>query len=90
MLAVNRSPRMKAIYARYLDAWRDGGGELMFLVNYVQRYGRSGYWGMLERQDQPLSDAPKMQAALEFMARRPRWWGAPAAPPPAIRPARLR
>lgn len=71
---VNRSPRMKAIYGKYLDAWRENGGELLFLLGYVQAYGKHGYWGMLERQDQPRAKAPKLDAALEFMSKHPSWW----------------
>jgi hypothetical protein len=74
--AVNRAPRMKAVYARYLETWRACGGELMFLVNYVQPYGL-GYWGMLERQDQPIGEAPKMSAAVEFASRQAPWWKDP-------------
>lgn len=75
----NRSPRMKDIYRRYLEAWRDNGGDLMLLVNFVQAYGKFGYWGMLERQDQPVATAPKMAGTLEFMQANARWWPAPTA-----------
>jgi hypothetical protein len=74
---VNRSPRMKGIYTKYLDAWRDNGGELLFLLGYVQTFGRHGYWGLLERQDQPLAETPKFAAALQFMAKQPGWWADP-------------
>lgn len=74
---VNRAPRMKQIYAKYLDAWRDNGGELMLLLSYVQFYGRHGYWGMFERQDQPRAQAPKFDAVMEFMTRSPAWWTDP-------------
>jgi hypothetical protein len=91
LAAVNRAPRMKQVYAKYLDTWRRAGGELMFLVSFVQGYGRFGYWGMLERQDEPVADAPKLGASLEFIARQPRWWTDPwppvEAPSPSARPA---
>jgi hypothetical protein len=74
---VNRSPRMKEIYTKYLETWRLNGGELMFLLNFVQAYGKSGYWGALERQDQPIGEAPKFDAAIRFIAARPRWWNDP-------------
>jgi hypothetical protein len=84
LATVNRSPRMKAIYAKYLDAWRDNGGELLFLLGYVQAFGKYGYWGLLERQDQPLIQTPKFAAALQFLARQPGWWADPwpLKPPP--------
>jgi hypothetical protein len=77
LAAVNRDPRMKAVYGKYLDTWRKSGGELMFLHSYVQAYGKYGYWGMLERQDQPPEQAPKLAAALDFLTRAHRWWTDP-------------
>lgn len=87
LATVNRAPRMKAIYNTYLNTWRDNGGELLFLLGYVQSYGKHGYWGMLERQDEPLASAPKFAAALEFTSRQPAWWADPwpvAAPKAAV------
>jgi hypothetical protein len=40
----------------------------------VQGYGPFGFWGMLERQDQPYAEAPKFSASLEFLAKQRRWW----------------
>jgi hypothetical protein len=77
LATVNRSPRMKAIYTTYLNTWRDNGGELLFLLGYVQSGGKHGYWGMLERQDQPLAQAPKFAAALQFTSQQPAWWTDP-------------
>ena len=65
---------MKDLYGRYLEVWKDNGGDLLCLVNYVQAYSRFGYWGLLERQDQPTAQAPKLAGALEFMSKHPRWW----------------
>jgi len=96
LATVNRAPRMKAIYNTYLNTWRDNGGELLFLLGYVQSYGKHGYWGMLERQDEPLAAAPKFAAALEFTSRQPAWWADPwpvavppkgTAPKPPVSPA---
>jgi hypothetical protein len=81
LAAVNRSPRMKDIYERYLESWKDNGGDLLCLVNYVQVYGRFGYWGLLERQDQKVAEAPKLAGTLEFMDRHPRWWPMPITRP---------
>jgi hypothetical protein len=77
LATVNRSPRMKGIYTTYLNTWRDNGGELLFLLGYVQSFGKHGYWGILERQDQPLSATPKFAAALQFIAKQPAWWTDP-------------
>ena len=80
---VNRAPRMKAIYTSYLNNWRVNGGELLFLLGSVQIHGKYGYWGMLERQDQPLGEAPKFAAALQFVAQQPGWWTDPWPSPPS-------
>jgi hypothetical protein len=77
LATVNRSPRMNAIYTSYLNAWKQSGGELLFLLGYVQGYSKHGYWGMLERQAQPLTEAPKFSAAVQFIARNPSWWKDP-------------
>ncbi len=92
LATVNRSPRMKAIYTTYLNTWRDNGGELLFLLGYVQTFGKHGYWGILERQDQPLPETPKFAAALQFIAKQPAWWtdpwpvNTPRAAEPSSRP----
>jgi hypothetical protein len=92
LAVVNRSPRMKTVYTTYLNTWRDNGGELLFLLGYVQSPGKHGYWGMLEQQDQPLNAAPKFAGTLQFIAKQPSWWTDPwplktaEAPPSANNP----
>jgi hypothetical protein len=86
LATVNRAPRMREIYTKYLEAWRFNGGELMFLVNFVQAYGKSGYWGILERQDQPVAEAPKFDAVTRFLAKRPRWWNDSPRHRPSLNP----
>ncbi|MEO5768841.1 MAG: hypothetical protein ABIS92_10865 [Polyangia bacterium] len=88
LATVNRSPRMKSIYTTYLNTWRDNGGELLFLLGYVQSGGKHGYWGMLERQDQPLAQAPKFAAALQFTSQQPAWWTDPWPMAAAVNPAK--
>jgi hypothetical protein len=84
----NRSPRMKGIYTKYLNAWRNNGGELLFLFNYVQKFGKDGTWGLKERQDQPLAETPKFAATLQFMAKERRWWVDPwPVPAPPVPPS---
>lgn len=85
LASVNRAPRMKDVYTKYLETWRANGGELMFLLNYVFPYNRWGSWGLLERQDQPVREAPKMDAALRFIDSQAPWWNDPW-PPPAPAP----
>ncbi|GGQ84284.1 IPT/TIG domain-containing protein [Couchioplanes azureus] len=64
--AVNRSPRMRDIYARYLHLWRELGGGTMMLFLATGGMSQHGAWGLREYQAQPLSEAPKARAALEF------------------------
>lgn len=67
--AANRDPRMERLYGRYLDLWRElGGGVLMHLTD-CSGGGRYGYWGASEYLGQPLADAPKRRALLDFALR---------------------
>jgi hypothetical protein len=72
--AVNRHPRMKSVYTRYLDAWKANGGELF--VHYVNcmTYSKWGRWGALEALDQPREKAPKYDALMSFIEKNPSWW----------------
>ncbi|MDQ3036043.1 MAG: hypothetical protein M3Y87_26820 [Myxococcota bacterium] len=64
--AANRDPRMEDLYARYLAIWREeGGGVLMHLVDCAAG-GPHGFWGASEYLGQPLSEAPKRRALLEY------------------------
>jgi hypothetical protein len=72
--AVNRHPRMKSVYTRYLDAWKANGGELF--VHYVNcmAYSKWGRWGALEALDQPREKSPKYDALMSFIEKNPSWW----------------
>lgn len=65
--AVNRHPRMKSIYLRYLDAWRNSGGGLFTHFVNCGPYTKWGRWGALERLDQPRAAAPKFDALMTFL-----------------------
>ncbi len=72
--AANRDPRMKDVYTRYLEGWKDSGGQL--LVHFVNcsaplKWGR---WGALEYLEQPRADAPKYDAIQSFIETYPAWW----------------
>jgi hypothetical protein len=71
---VNRAPAMGEAYRKYLELWRDEGGQLMVLYKLVEGYSQWGRWGLLEDMWQPLSRAPKYEASVSFMKRQPRWW----------------
>lgn len=72
--AINRDPRMKNLYLRYLDAWRESGGRLFMHYNNIGAYTKWGRWGLKEHIDQPRAQAPKYDAVMEFIERTPRWW----------------
>jgi hypothetical protein len=40
----------------------------------VGRYSKWGSWGLMEYHGQPVGEAPKYQAVLEFLEKNPIWW----------------
>jgi hypothetical protein len=72
--AANRHPRMKQLYLDYLAGWKQSGGTLMVLFSSMGTYSKWGSWGLMEYHGQPASEAPKYQAALEFLQANPKWW----------------
>ncbi|GGQ67908.1 hypothetical protein GCM10010166_42370 [Couchioplanes caeruleus subsp. azureus] len=66
----NRHQRMRDLYARYLEQWRELGGGTIALFLSADRMDKWGAWGLREYQDQPLSAAPKARAADEFLQAR--------------------
>lgn len=67
--AANRHPRMGPLYAKYLDAWRAAGGDLMCIFSSVGSYSKWGSWGLLEYSTQPVAEAPKYLAVAEWNRR---------------------
>ena len=72
--AANRHPRMKQLYLKYLRGWKENGGRLFVLFSSMGKYSKWGSWGLMEYHGQPVSEAPKYQAAIEFINHNPRWW----------------
>ncbi|MCJ7675609.1 MAG: hypothetical protein MUO33_10735, partial [Sedimentisphaerales bacterium] len=70
----NRHPRMKRLYLEYLRGWKDAGGTLMVMFSSMGKYSKWGSWGLMEYHGQPVAEAPKYQAVLEFLQNNPRWW----------------
>jgi hypothetical protein len=70
--AANRHPRMGAIYTKYLDAWRDLGGDLMCIFSSTARWSKWGSWGLTEYLDETDSDQPKFKAVTEWNRANPR------------------
>jgi hypothetical protein len=93
---VNRSPRMGDAYTKYLDLWRDEGGQIMVLYKLVDEYSKWGRWGLLEDMWQPTGSAPKYMASIAFMQRQKRWWSdkietrAPASEPKVEAPTKAK
>lgn len=71
MDALNRDPRMKGVYATYLDNWRRAtGGEFTHYL-HADRHGPFGRWGARETMTQPRADAPKFDALMEYVQAQP-------------------
>lgn len=72
--AVNRHPRMKEVYTRYFQVWRENGGTLFVHYTNCGRYSKWGRWGARESLTQTEAQAPKFSAIVEFARDNPRWW----------------
>ena len=59
-------PRMYGLYLLNMRLFEMAGGDLFVAFNDVSRPGKFGSWGHLEYQDQPISEAPKYRALLEY------------------------
>jgi len=65
-IAANRHPRMYDAYVNDISGWNRIGGGLMTAFASCNTPTRYGSWGLLEFQDQPLSQAPKMRAWSDY------------------------
>jgi hypothetical protein len=70
-MAANRNPRMRQLYLEDLKGWKNAGGGLFTAFASMSQYGKWGSWGLLEHQDQNPALAPKYQAIIEFMDKKP-------------------
>lgn len=66
LIEANRDDRMYDLYRDYLDMLNDADVALHSNFTYIYRPNSFGSWGLQENQDQPLSDAPKFQAILDW------------------------
>ncbi len=64
---INRHPRMRQIYRKYLQQWQQGGGGLFCHFVDVDWPSRHGFWGALEYQNQDVQTAPKYLGLLDFI-----------------------
>jgi hypothetical protein len=65
-IAANRHPRMYDLYRRHLSHWYEAGGGLYVAFSNVGAPSKWGSWGILEYQDQPIDEAHKYRAVIEF------------------------
>lgn len=64
LYTVNSHPRMACIYGKYLDSWKQAGGDLFCHFSSVARWDKWGSWGATEYLDS--LQAPKLQAILKW------------------------
>jgi hypothetical protein len=63
--AINRDPRMAAIYADYLKEWHAvSGGDLLTLYAATSPITGYGAWGLREHTGQPAAETPKLRGVL--------------------------
>jgi hypothetical protein len=66
-LAAQRDPRMYDFYTSWLEAIFDtAGADGVDIFSSVAQISQFGAWGHLEYQDQPLAEAHKYRAILDF------------------------
>lgn len=66
--ALQRDPRMGALYTDYLDQWKKRFGGDMVLFSSTAPIGTYGGWGLREYAGQPEEQAPKYHAVRRFLA----------------------
>jgi hypothetical protein len=67
---MSRDPRMYDLYTLFLTRWQKEIGGLFMAFDSVGSYGQWGAWGHKEYLTQPLSEAPKMRALMNFTSPR--------------------
>ncbi len=72
--AANRHPRMGELYLKYLGGWKKNGGAMFVVFSSTGGYSKWGSWGLMEYHGQPVKEAPKYRAVLDFVEGNPRWW----------------
>ena len=72
--SANRHPKMKQLYLEYLAGWKENGGTMMAIFSSTGRFSKWGSWGIMEYHGQPVAEAPKYLAVIEFLNKNPKWW----------------
>jgi hypothetical protein len=64
--AANRDLRMGDLYTKFLNEWKNRGGQQFMLFTSPQSFNRYGFFGIKEYINQPRAEAPKYNAAMSF------------------------
>ncbi|OAI11985.1 hypothetical protein A1359_14240 [Methylomonas lenta] len=72
---INKDPRMKDVYAVMLNHWnklfQEYGADSVGVLNHysdISRYGKYGYWGLLQSTYQDPATAPRYQAIKDYVS----------------------
>jgi len=66
-IQANRDPRMGQLYLKDMANWQEIGGGVFVTYSFCGRYTQWGSWGLIEQQNQNLSNAPKFTALVQFV-----------------------
>ncbi|MEV6634956.1 IPT/TIG domain-containing protein [Actinoplanes sp. NPDC051470] len=58
---------MRQLYTSYYNVWVNNGGGMLAAFSAADAPSKWGTFGLLEYQDQPVANAPKFRATLDFM-----------------------
>ena len=64
--AANAAPRMGEIYRKYLEAWKEAGGDLFCNFSSVGRWSKWGSWGVMQYYDDDPARSPKFLALMQW------------------------
>lgn len=70
----NRHPRMGQFYTQFLNGWKATRSDLFMHYSTPRTYRKYGSFGSKEYIRQPLNQAPKHQAILNFIRQNPKWF----------------
>ncbi|MBU3077192.1 hypothetical protein [Sphingomonas quercus] len=62
-------PRMYTFYTQFLNRWRNEVGDVLVLFDSISNPNRDAWYGHKQYTGQPLSEAPKMRAAVDAASR---------------------
>jgi len=72
---LNKNPKIKDVYSTLLNHWdglyQEFGPDAVGVLNHysdISRYGKYGYWGLLQSTYQDPATAPKYQAVKDYVS----------------------